>query len=188
MIGAGGFAGVTSGPIVVLEAGCEISFSYQDMLKYHGGRSPGGVAHAFKVLERALTLLDGGGGVERRAIFIETAFGGPGARDAFELVTRAVGGLLNGSEGQEQPHSRFGHDHGNEEVKDPPCARARHRRRQQAGAEAERWSDSSPTTSARNRSKLADGTGRRSRLAAEVVAALAPTGASPASCAARAAA
>jgi hypothetical protein len=50
----------------------------------------GGVAHAFKVLQRALPLLAAGGHVERRGVVIETAFGGPGARDAFELVTRAV--------------------------------------------------------------------------------------------------
>jgi hypothetical protein len=81
---------VASDRIVVLEDGLEISFSFEDMLKYHGGRSPGGVAHAFKVLERAIPLLDPGGGVERRRIVIETAFGGPGARDGFELVTRAV--------------------------------------------------------------------------------------------------
>lgn len=60
------------------------------MLKYHGGGSPGGVAHAFKVMQRALPFLGAGGRVERGAIFIDTAFGGPGARDAFELVTRAV--------------------------------------------------------------------------------------------------
>jgi hypothetical protein len=44
------------------------------------------------VLERALPLLDPGGRCERREILVETAFGGPGARDAFELVTRAVTG------------------------------------------------------------------------------------------------
>ncbi len=60
------------------------------MLNYHGGGSPGGVAHAFKVLERALPVLGAGGLVQRRRLLIETAFGGPGARDGFELVTRAV--------------------------------------------------------------------------------------------------
>jgi hypothetical protein len=60
------------------------------MLRYHGGGSPGGVAHAFKVLELALPLLDPAGRVERREIRLDTAFGGPGARDGFELVTRAV--------------------------------------------------------------------------------------------------
>ncbi len=76
--------------IVVLEDRREISFSFQDMLNYHGGGSPGGVAHAFKVLERALPVLGAGGLVQRRRLLIETPFGGPGARDAFELVTRAV--------------------------------------------------------------------------------------------------
>jgi len=81
---------VSPGAIVVLEDRRVISFSFQDMLDYHGGGSPGGVAHAFKVLERALPVLGAGGLVQRRRLLIETAFGGPGARDAFELVTRAV--------------------------------------------------------------------------------------------------
>ncbi|MDQ6822134.1 MAG: hypothetical protein M3076_17635 [Actinomycetota bacterium] len=76
--------------IVVLDNRHELTFSFEDMLNYHGGDSPGGVAHAFKVLERALPLLDAAGRVERREIVIDTAFGGPGARDGFELVTRAV--------------------------------------------------------------------------------------------------
>ena len=59
-------------------------------MRYHGPRSPGGVAIAFKVLERGLPLLAGGAPPERREIAVRTAFGGPGARDAFELVTRAV--------------------------------------------------------------------------------------------------
>jgi hypothetical protein len=78
------------GTIVVLERGEPVAFSFDDMLRHHGGGSPGGVAHAFKVLERALPLLDSHGTVERREIGVRTAFGGPGARDAFELVTRAV--------------------------------------------------------------------------------------------------
>jgi hypothetical protein len=81
---------VASARIVVYDSGLEVSFSFEEMLNYHGGGSPGGVAHAFKVLERALPLLDTTTHVERRSIIIETAFGGPGARDAFELVTRAV--------------------------------------------------------------------------------------------------
>ena len=76
--------------IVVLERGERASFSYEDMLRHHGGGSPGRVAHAFKVLERALPLLEPGGAVERREIAVRTAFGGPGARDGFEVVTRAV--------------------------------------------------------------------------------------------------
>jgi hypothetical protein len=78
--------------IEVVDRGARISISFTDVLKYHGPGSPGGAAHAFKVLERALPLLDPDGPCERREIVVETAFGGPGARDAFELVTRAVTG------------------------------------------------------------------------------------------------
>ncbi len=69
-----------------------LSFSFEDMLRYHGPGSPGGVAHAFKVMERAFALLDADGPLERREIAVATAFGGPGARDGVELVTRAVTG------------------------------------------------------------------------------------------------
>ena len=72
------------------DAGRPASFSFEDMLRYHGPGSPGGVAHAFKVLERALPLLDPDAPAERREIVVRTAFGGPGARDGFELVTRAL--------------------------------------------------------------------------------------------------
>jgi hypothetical protein len=43
-------------------------------------------------MERAWPLLDPEAAPERREVTIETAFGGPGARDAFECVTRAVTG------------------------------------------------------------------------------------------------
>jgi hypothetical protein len=75
--------------LVVGEDGEPIAYSFDDLLRYHGRHSPGGVAHAFKVLERALPLLDAAP-CERRELVVETAFGGPGARDGFEMVTRAV--------------------------------------------------------------------------------------------------
>jgi hypothetical protein len=74
--------------ISVLDAGQPVNFSFEEMLRYSGPRSPGGVAHAFKVMELGFALL--GGELERGEVVVETAFGGPGARDAFELVTRAV--------------------------------------------------------------------------------------------------
>ena len=76
--------------IVVLERGRPLRFSLEDLTKYHGFGSPGGVAHAVRVMERAWPLLDPGAPPERRELTIATAFGGPGARDAFELVTRAA--------------------------------------------------------------------------------------------------
>jgi hypothetical protein len=81
-----------SGTIEIVDRGQLIRFSFDDLMRYHGPGSPGGVAHAFKVLERALPLLEPEGPCERREVVVETAFGGPGARDAFELVTRAVSG------------------------------------------------------------------------------------------------
>jgi hypothetical protein len=78
--------------IEVVDQGRLLEFSFEDLMRYHGPGSPGGVAHAFKVLELALPLLGPDGPCERREIVVGTAFGGPGARDAFELVTRAVTG------------------------------------------------------------------------------------------------
>jgi hypothetical protein len=83
---------VASEPISVLDSGRRLGFTFEHMLAYHGGGSPGGVAHAFQVLQRALPLLSPSGPPERRELRIVTAFGGPGARDGFELVTRAVTG------------------------------------------------------------------------------------------------
>ncbi len=76
----------------VVEKGRALSFSFEDLMRYHGPGSPGGVAHAYKVMERAFALLAADGPLERREITVATAFGGPGARDGFELVTRAVTG------------------------------------------------------------------------------------------------
>jgi hypothetical protein len=81
-----------TGTVEVVDRGALLTFAFADVLKYHGPRSPGGAAHAFKVLERALPVLDPHGPCERRELIVETAFEGPGARDAFELITRAVTG------------------------------------------------------------------------------------------------
>lgn len=78
--------------LVVLDQGESISFSFDDLLKYHGRSSIAGVAHAFKAMERAFPLLSAGGPPERYDITVESGFPGGGARDAFEMVTRAVTG------------------------------------------------------------------------------------------------
>ena len=57
-----------SAPLEVVERGHVLSFSIEDLMRFHGGGSPGGVAHAYKVLERALPLLSPDGVVERREI------------------------------------------------------------------------------------------------------------------------
>jgi len=76
--------------LAVLDRGRRLEFGFEDLMRYHGPSSPGGVAHAFKVMERAFPMLEDGAPPERRDITVRTAFGGPGARDAFEMATRAV--------------------------------------------------------------------------------------------------
>jgi len=76
--------------IEVHEDGVALAFSFEEMLRYSGPGSPAGVALGFKLLERALPLLDPDRPVERREVAITTAFRGPGARDACELVTRGL--------------------------------------------------------------------------------------------------
>ena len=76
--------------IQVTDQGSVLAYRFEDLMRYHGPGSPGGVAHAFKVMERVLPLLDPDAPAERREIWVQTAFAGPGARDGFEMVTRAV--------------------------------------------------------------------------------------------------
>jgi hypothetical protein len=76
--------------ILVEERGQLLEFSYTDMLCYAGPYSPAGVATAFKVMQRAFAALSPNQPPQRRSVVIRTAFQGPGARDGFEAVTRAV--------------------------------------------------------------------------------------------------
>ncbi len=92
ILGPGGDGDGDGTTLDVVDAGRPLSFTFADLMRHHGPGSPGGVAHAFKVMERAFPLLDAGAPAERREIRVATAFGGPGARDGFELVTRAVTG------------------------------------------------------------------------------------------------
>jgi hypothetical protein len=78
--------------LAVHEDGRPLTYSVVDLNRYHGFGFPGGVAHAFKVMQRALPLLSPDAPPERREITISTPFKGPGARDAFEMVTRATTG------------------------------------------------------------------------------------------------
>jgi hypothetical protein len=76
--------------IRVQERGRVIDFTFDDLMRYHGPGSPGGVANAFKVLQRAFAVLSPDEPPQRRSVVIRTAFRGPGARDGIEAVTRAL--------------------------------------------------------------------------------------------------
>lgn len=81
-----------SDAIVIRDHGTDLSFTVDDLMKYHGPLFPGGVAHAFKAMQRGFAELSADGRPERGDITVETSFSGPGGRDAIELVTRAVTG------------------------------------------------------------------------------------------------
>jgi hypothetical protein len=76
--------------LIVEERGRTITFTVDDMMRYHGPHSPAGVAMAFKTMQRAFALLSRETPPERRSLTVRTPFRGPGARDGFEAVTRAV--------------------------------------------------------------------------------------------------
>lgn len=76
--------------IEVSELGQTITFTFDDMMRYHGPHSPAGVAMVFKVMQRAFDQLSPGVPPARRSVAVRTAFRGPGARDGFEVVTRGV--------------------------------------------------------------------------------------------------
>ncbi len=76
--------------LVVRDQGQSISIPFDDLLKYHGRSSIAGLAHAFKAMERAFPLMSPDLPPERYDITVESGFPGGGARDAFEMVTRAV--------------------------------------------------------------------------------------------------
>jgi hypothetical protein len=76
--------------VAVRERGQILRFGFDDALRYAGPHSPAGVAIGFKALQRAFDVLSPDAPPERRAIVVRTAFRGPGARDAVEVVSRAV--------------------------------------------------------------------------------------------------
>ncbi|MBJ8343351.1 hypothetical protein [Antrihabitans sp. YC2-6] len=76
--------------LTVRDGDRELSFTFDDLTRYAGFGAVGGVAHAYKALERALPLLSPGEPAERREIEVRTPHPGPGVRDGIEMVTRAV--------------------------------------------------------------------------------------------------
>ncbi|MHA7878974.1 MAG: hypothetical protein ACX931_04225 [Saccharospirillum sp.] len=100
--------------VTVQESGQTLTFTIDDLMRYHGPGFPGGVAHGLKALEAALPLLEDGEPIERRELSIRTAFPGPGARDVFELVARTwsdnryvVDASLADADTAEEPDARY---------------------------------------------------------------------------------
>ncbi len=67
-----------------------IDISFADVEKYHGQGSVAGAALAFMAMHAAFSSLYPDRTPTREDIYIATGHPGPGVRDAFEFVTRAV--------------------------------------------------------------------------------------------------
>ena len=76
--------------ILVADGAETIAFGFDDLVRYHGTRSICGLTVAFKVMEAAWEALWSDAPPERDAIEVASGFPGPGTRDGFEMVTRAV--------------------------------------------------------------------------------------------------
>jgi formylmethanofuran dehydrogenase subunit E len=67
-----------------------LHIGFQDIKKYHGNLALMAVAVGFRSLQAGFQELFGSGAPDRKEISIVSGHGGPGFRDAFEFVTRAV--------------------------------------------------------------------------------------------------
>ena len=75
----------------IFENGDLIEFEFDDLRKYHGSRSICGLTVAYKVMQCGFNALNQDQqALDRATMTVTTAFPGPGARDAFELVTRTA--------------------------------------------------------------------------------------------------
>lgn len=76
--------------IRVAEGGDTLSFEFDDLVRYHGRRSICGLTVAYKVMEAAWEAVWIDVAPIRDSIVVQSGFPGPGARDGFEMVARAV--------------------------------------------------------------------------------------------------
>lgn len=67
-----------------------LEITFDDLKKFHGTRSICGLTVGYTVMRAAWSSLADGEPLDRNDITVETGFPGPGARDAVEMVTRAV--------------------------------------------------------------------------------------------------
>lgn len=76
--------------IEVAEEVSALSFEFDDLVRYHGTKAICGLTVAYKVMEAAWETLWKEATPRRDVLTVATAFPGPGTRDGFEMVTRAV--------------------------------------------------------------------------------------------------
>jgi len=76
--------------LIVLDQSDLIELTFEDLKKFHGTKSICGLTVSFKVMQAAFDALASGAPIKRSELSVATAFPGPGARDGFEMVMRAV--------------------------------------------------------------------------------------------------
>ena len=74
----------------VLDQSDVIELTFDDLKKFHGTKSICGLTVSFKVMQAAFDALASDAPIKRSELSVATAFPGPGARDGFEMVMRAV--------------------------------------------------------------------------------------------------
>lgn len=79
-----------SNEILIRDTGTLLKIGFDDCVKYHGRSSIGGLALGFRLVQLAFADLLEGRHPDRREISVATSFGGPGFRDAIEMVTRSL--------------------------------------------------------------------------------------------------
>jgi hypothetical protein len=67
-----------------------IEISFSELRKYHGGAALMALAVGFRVVQAAINELFGAEPPQRKSLKVLSGHGGPGFRDAFEFITRAV--------------------------------------------------------------------------------------------------
>lgn len=67
-----------------------LTFEFEDLVRFHGTQSICGLTVSFKVMEAAWQKIWSDTPPKRNEITVASGFPGPGTRDGFEMVTRAV--------------------------------------------------------------------------------------------------
>lgn len=67
-----------------------LKFEFADLIRFHGTQSICGLTVSFKVMEAAWQKIWRSSPPKRDKITVASGFPGPGTRDGFEMVTRAV--------------------------------------------------------------------------------------------------
>lgn len=76
--------------LLVSESDGTLSFEFDDLVRYHGRQSICGLTVAYKVMGAAWGRVWNDAPPVRSSLVVASAFPGPGTRDGFEMVTRAV--------------------------------------------------------------------------------------------------